>query len=132
MASESSFTGFGEHFMDAVAADLHAVSTLSIWLLESVLRMQGLPLPFTPEDDPLSHYVVGPPLSLHIPTFSTNEYLPAFLPESSPPTPGITQDIFHSAKTPNETSTFQSQPTATQPHTAVRDHALSPPFNSWC
>ena len=46
MTSESSFTSFGDYFIDAVASDLYVVTILIVSLSVLVLRIQGLNLSY--------------------------------------------------------------------------------------
>ena len=111
MTSESSFTGFREHFIGAAAADLYVVSILCISLLAFVLRIQGLPLPrnldfFALEGEYLSHDIFGLPSSPHVPPFPASEDLPGYLqqvPPGTPSTPGAIENIFHPIQTSHET-----------------------------
>jgi len=115
MISELSFTGFDDAFIEAVGADFHVVSTLSVSPLVLVLRTQGLHLPHdldirTLQDEPLSHDVFGLPMSLQILPFPTSEYLPALfqeIPPDIPSIPGVTPELIPSLQTSHETVIFQ-------------------------
>lgn len=122
MASESSFTGFGDPPTEVIAVDLCVVSILSVVPSALVLRVQGLHHNlnfFTPEDEPLSDQDIFGQAPL-APPFSTSEYPPAFFPGIPPcksPTPGVTQHLFHPLQTSSGTSILQ-------PMTIVRDPLL--------
>ena len=131
MASESSFTDFGDPFIDADVAGLFAVSIPSISLSTSALRIQGLDgdldlLAF--ESEGFSQDIFGLPLSFQVPSFPTPESLPVASlgrPLETPPTPGVTQDGIHSPEISHEVLNFQPQAVTTPPHIVVRIRAFS-------
>ena len=121
MASESSSADFGDPFLDVVAADLYAVSILSISLSVLVLRMQRPDLPYNSDflafdGECLPRDIFGLPPSPQVPQFSTIEYIhiPSLeRPPEAPPALGSAQDAFRSLQPPHEVSYFQAWTTTT-------------------
>ena len=140
MTPESSFVDFGDLFTDAVAADLYAVSILSILLSSLVLRIQSLHLPYNPdifvlEDESPSHDILGLSPSAQVLPFPTSEYLPSF-PEI-PPNTGVVQDLFHSLQITHGLSNLQPRATVSNRHplsptesTVLRMSGFTAPSNS--
>lgn len=131
MASEASFTDFGDSFIDTVASDLYAVSTLSVSLSVLVLRIQGLRLPcdrnFSAlEDEALFHDVFGLSLSTQVPPFPTGEYFPTSqeMPPDTLSTPGVSQSPFYPLQASHEASILQSRTIVAPSDNIVREIVL--------
>ena len=124
--------GFGDPFLDNIVPGPYVVSILSILSPTSVLRIQGLDLPFDLNPDlltfegwPLHYGIVG--LSLSSPEFPSGA-----LPGTQL-IPRITQNVLHPlhpVQIFHEVSALQPQTTVTSPRSVVRDRPFLRPIHS--
>lgn len=117
MASGSNFTGFSDSLADTVTADWYVVSILSIFIINIVLRVQGLHLPRGPgflafENGVPPYNTFGGSETIPFPTYGPSRTSYLEIPPRTPYTLGVTQDTIRPLQPPYDA------------HNAVRNRVL--------